>query len=50
LQHSIAKGESKRLEILVEDLENFFNDDPEFVRKIVTNTLSYQRVFIELAD
>ena len=49
-QQSISHNQSKRLEILVEDLESWFNDDPEFVQSVVSNCMSYIRVFSKVAD
>ncbi|CAK79994.1 unnamed protein product (macronuclear) [Paramecium tetraurelia] len=46
----IANRQTNRIDIYVEDLEYFFNDRIDFVNKIKTNTLSYQRLLYDACD
>ncbi|KAM3132906.1 hypothetical protein pb186bvf_015054 [Paramecium bursaria] len=46
----IVDREVFRIDLLVEDLENFFTEEEDFVDTIVKNVLSYTRLFTLAAD
>ena len=47
---AIKNGQSRRLDILIEDLETYFNDEEFSVQKIIRNAQSYRRLFYTAAD
>ena len=50
IQQKIANGKSKILEIQVEDLQEYFHDDTELIDNILGNTMTYQRILMEVAE
>lgn len=46
----IKNNQSKRIDILIEDLESYFNDEEFSVTRVVNNTESYRKLFFRAAD